>query len=352
MFVKLGEKSSVCYTNADCPTNKDQPSAVEEKNSAWCYEFAVGNNHCLQLRRKENSPDCPGGGKNCSTTIEEARRQLVRAGGPFQNSSCAEVTSAVCNNCGVFVPPNAIRTALCPAGSCGGGATPPPTPTPVPSRQALCQTTTANKTVLNPGESITVTSTAKSPVKKFMFAFFNNDNNNPDGSGPKLISFGGSDYTPQTELSIAQAQASKTFSFSELSRPDGNWGGQVPQRIQVNGYFFDNQNMQSLPDSACVANFTLAALPTPTPTPVPANRMPGDADDNRCVNIADYNIWKQERQSQVAKCADWVGGGSSGNAPDGAADASDFGIWYREFQIDSKRDGCIIPTPNTCLNQR
>lgn len=97
------------------------------------------------------------------------------------------------------------------------------------------------------------------------------------------------------------------------------------------------------------------AAPTPTTAPTPTSapgRMAGDANDDRCVNITDYNIWKQERQTQTAKCADWVGGGPNGNLSDGATDISDFGVWYREWQIPLNRENCIVPAPNTCLNQR
>ncbi len=90
--------------------------------------------------------------------------------------------------------------------------------------------------------------------------------------------------------------------------------------------------------------------PTDTPTPTPApQRKVGDANDDACVNVADYNIWKTEAQGR-AKCADWRGGGAGGASSDGTVDASDFAIWYSEWQKPANRENCIEPVPNTCLN--
>lgn len=89
--------------------------------------------------------------------------------------------------------------------------------------------------------------------------------------------------------------------------------------------------------------------PTPSPTPVPGRKV-GDANDDKCVNIADYNIWKSEVQTR-AKCADWRGGGADGSFADNIVDTSDFAIWYSEWQKPANRENCITPAPNTCLNR-
>lgn len=220
------------------PSSKDTGGSATACNGNVAYSgnesrYASWNNQCSGALQANGSG---GIGQNCCETGCGAATQCDEQSNVGGSNNCDA-------NCQVYT-------------------------SPTPVRPDLCQSTSANKTTLNSGDSITVTSTAKTSVKKFMFAFFNNDNTDPN-SGPKLISFGGQSYTPTVEVPTAQTQASKTFNFADLSQPDGNWGGRIPQNVQVNGYFFDNQGNQSLPKPACVANFTLAAAPASTPTPTP-----------------------------------------------------------------------------------
>ncbi|MCR4305729.1 MAG: hypothetical protein NUV73_01450, partial [Candidatus Daviesbacteria bacterium] len=128
-------------------------------------------------------------------------------------------------------------------------------------RPPLCASTKIDKTILNSGDSIILTSKTRNAVKvkKFMFVFFNADNID-SSTGPRIISFDGQPYTFTDEVS-ARAQYSKTFNFSDLSRPDTSWGGKIPQHITINGYFIDDQGNQSIADPVCNVPFTLAAAP-------------------------------------------------------------------------------------------
>lgn len=144
-------------------------------------------------------------------------------------------------------------------------------------RQYLCQSSVISNSfgsTLDAGESVSITSTAKSTVSGFMYAFYNNDNTDPV-TGPRGIDYDNESddiYNP-TDTKTATSDI-QTFRYEDLARPDNNWSGQIPQHIQVNGYFIDSNGQQSYPEGACVVNFTLSAptitsSPTPTLTPVP-----------------------------------------------------------------------------------
>ncbi|MCL4366006.1 dockerin type I domain-containing protein, partial [Patescibacteria group bacterium] len=71
-----------------------------------------------------NKSSCSGGGGTTPTgsaACETARQALVQMGGPFQNSTCQEITTKVCNDPTLFVAPSSIRDALC---GTSGGTTP------------------------------------------------------------------------------------------------------------------------------------------------------------------------------------------------------------------------------------
>lgn len=123
----------------DCTGRVGQPAGTCQKNNQTCTAFETYEcNFDDGTGRKDycgppftpNAQSCVCGGGSpspssgpCDVNTEAARQELIRLGGDFRNATCARIKEKVCTDCTIFVPPNAIRTALCP-GTCGGG-TPP-----------------------------------------------------------------------------------------------------------------------------------------------------------------------------------------------------------------------------------
>lgn len=178
---------------------------------------------------------------------------------------------------------------------CTWNCAPPPTstPTPTPARPSLCQLATVSQNTLRPGESLTITSMAKSSnIKSFTYGFYNLDNLYGSGN-PKPIYF-----TANTHYVVSDAVATptnthtRTVSFSDLDKPDLNWNSQKPVKIQVNAYFTNTENQFSAPEAACVVTFTLtASQPTATTAPT-ATSVPGcdcSATANTCAAVCPVN---------------------------------------------------------------
>jgi len=216
-----------------------------------------------------------------------------------------------------------------------------PKPSKTTSRPNYCQSATISTNTLEPGQSLTITSTANNnKITKFTYAFYNLDNLNGPND-PKSIMFSKDKiYTVVKSVSPTNKQTI-TVNYADLDKPDLNWGGKKPTKIQVNAYFSTGSDF-SLPAVPCVVKFNLrprstriAITPTPanTPTPTPTTRPPtpscskktsGDANCDGLINGADLTIWKCQAAGQT-NC------GQPNLAADfdlsGSVDLNDFEIW-------------------------
>ncbi len=154
---------------------------------------------------------------------------------------------------------------------CGDTAECPVAFTAAPLRPAYCQSATISGSTLATAGSLTITSTANTDLKKFIYNFYNRDNLSADG-GPKPIYFVANTIYSITNTKTTAAKTNTvTVNYSDLNKSDLNWNSQKPTNIQVNAYFIDDNNNTSAPNAACVVSFNLSnipptvALPTPDP---------------------------------------------------------------------------------------
>ena len=152
---------------------------------------------------------------------------------------------------------------------------PPKSPTPTPvQRPYVCTSSSISKSVLNSGQSLTVTINGTPPsgtaIKSFTLAFYNRDN------GTKPIFFSGTaQYQKVITAASGQTSATFTVSYSEINKPDLNWGGKYPVNFQVNGYFTLSDGRFSAADGKCVKWFSKGVIiTTPTKTPTPPPKTP------------------------------------------------------------------------------
>lgn len=145
-----------------------------------------------------------------------------------------------------------------------------PTPTPTPARQALCSSLDVSPDpdppdiALAPWQPFDITSTAvpSAQVKKFQFAFFNNDT-----ATNKLIRFDSSSnpnkdfYVNIDPRNPGDTSLKQTFYFTDFNKVDLNTG-QKPTKITVNGYFIDQNGQPSIASPACSRNFKVTSSPT------------------------------------------------------------------------------------------
>ena len=222
-----------------------------------------------------------------------------------------------------------------------------------PVRRDLCVSTTVVSTTPPGGaQLIGITSTSnEANLRNFRYAFYNRDNSTKIICQQGIISVvdaaetarqcpnGGAPLVIDKPAAANLTSLTTTFNSVDLSKPDMNWNNQIPTHFQVNGYFIDQYGMSSTANTNCSKPFDIAALPA---------RMQGDADDNRCVNVDDYTIWKQEARvgGSTKKCANWT----AEDPP--VIDTEDYGIWYRAWKVLTKREGCIIPPAGSrCLDK-
>jgi hypothetical protein len=217
-------------------------------------------------------------------------------------------------------------------------------------RTNYCQSASISTNTLGPGQSLTITSTANNnKITKFTYAFYNLDNLNGPND-PKSIMFSKDKiYTVVKSVSPTNKQTI-TVNYADLDKPDLNWGGKKPTKIQVNAYFSTGSDF-SLPAAPCVVKFNLrprstriAITPTPTtklptatpipptitptptniPTPSCSKKTSGDANCDGLINGADLTIWKCQAAGQT-NC------GQPNLAADfdlsGSVDLNDFEIW-------------------------
>jgi hypothetical protein len=146
-------------------------------------------------------------------------------------------------------------------------------------RPSLCKNTTASKTTLKPGESTTITSTAKESANNFTYAFYNNDNlYGPNNPKPVCVTTGGdSTYVgdcpagthhlifkdPNTNL---RTSGSRTLKYEDIFVADANNDNKVVTSVHILGYFSITDGQTSLPEAACVVDITAGTAPTATAT--------------------------------------------------------------------------------------
>lgn len=123
----------------------------------------------------------------------------------------------------------------------------------------LCEEAKITGRVLSQGKFLNIIAQAKSPgIKRFGYAFFNRDNILSNSDNLSLISF-----VPGKDLKITHtlkgdadiSQDILTVRYADMDKPDLNWDGNKPKRIQVNVYFEDNQGNRSVTNKRCKVSF-------------------------------------------------------------------------------------------------
>lgn len=143
------------------------------------------------------------------------------------------------------------------------------TPTSVPGSD-FCKDLTISGTTLYPGGTLTMT--AKSTTKNiihFAYGLYNRDNEY-SSSNPKPIYF-----TPETHYVIVQTTPptdtnTVTIKYDDVNKPDINFNGSKPTRIQVNAFFTSTDGVFAHSNPECVTYFNVvhsATSPTPTTSP-------------------------------------------------------------------------------------
>ena len=154
------------------------------------------------------------------------------------------------------------------------------------ARQDLCQIATVSQSSLAPGQSVTISSTAKSNVNSFSYAFYNLDNLYNPGNPKSICVASGGDVTTvpggcpagthhllfKDPDASARTIGSRTLRYEDIFVADQNNGNAVASRVQINAYFSATGGATSLPNTACVVSISaVAATPTNTPTHTPTN---------------------------------------------------------------------------------
>lgn len=142
-----------------------------------------------------------------------------------------------------------------------------PTPTPTgPPRPDACLNSVIDRSIMSPGSSVTITSTAKSDMNYFTYAAYNMDNlYGPGNPKPICVSSGG-DVTGvqgdcpagthhlifQDPSTTIRRSGSRTLTFEQIFVQDKNNGDKIPTKVQFNSYFRTTNGQTSLPNPACV----------------------------------------------------------------------------------------------------
>lgn len=129
-------------------------------------------------------------------------------------------------------------------------------------RPDYCSSISLSTNELKEGETLTLTSTAKTnELKSFSFAFFNKDNlTTGENPTPKGIEYVPGEHFATVFVPLPNEPVytgSTTVAYEDLFKPDTNWSNKIPESIQVNAYFTDGNNNTSQADEACVASFKL-----------------------------------------------------------------------------------------------
>lgn len=124
-------------------------------------------------------------------------------------------------------------------------------------RPLYCQSATASTNFLTREQPVTLVSTAnESTMSRFLYAFYNLDNLDPQNGTPKPVFFEqNKHYVVGVDANPAAQTANTAIDFDMLNRPDLNNGGKVPRNLQVNAYFVGPKGL-SAPETSCVVQFT------------------------------------------------------------------------------------------------
>ncbi|PJC83691.1 hypothetical protein CO006_00415, partial [Candidatus Roizmanbacteria bacterium CG_4_8_14_3_um_filter_35_14] len=141
---------------------------------------------------------------------------------------------------------------------------------PAAGTEDYCQTETVSKTVLNTGESLDITATAKNAdIKTFTWKFYNLDNLDASNN-PKSIKFDTTNFEKTVSLGVTASSQTLTLNFSEIDKADKNWNyyAPKPKNIRIDAYFANAAGKISKYDANCSKSFKSAAIDaTPTPNP-------------------------------------------------------------------------------------
>ena len=232
------------------------------------------------------------GGSAGTTPISESGPSLTESAGvgtpcnqtiqidAYPLAQCRDGTGWICNNTTGFT---IWYSGECPPGPTNTPV--PPTPTPV---APACVSSTISAASINPGQSVTLTSTSTINANVFSYFVFNRDNLDAGGIPKSLCVASGGDITTDTAAcppgthtliftdpnTTLRTTGSRTLAYNELFVADQNNGGTIPTQLQINSYFTITGDGTSHSDPNCVEFLAAAGAPTLTPTPVSPSPTP------------------------------------------------------------------------------